>query len=177
MSKKKRNALGSSFVSHSRDMRESPAWAALPDNARRVLDRLEVEHMRHGGAENGALQCPYTDFERAGIRRASVALAVRQCVALGFLAIERQGLRSRAEFRAPSVYRLTYLNGCGRSPLPTDNWRSVTKEDAAAALEKALKTSPDDRTKKRTPRVDIDSRRENAPRPVDAKTRLGRAVL
>jgi hypothetical protein len=48
-------------------MRSSPAWLALPDNARRVLDRLELEHMQHGGAENGVLVVTFDDFERHGI--------------------------------------------------------------------------------------------------------------
>ena len=100
--RRRRSALGEQFVSHSRAMRESPAWRSLSDNARRVLDRLEVEHMRHGGAENGALRCTYSDFARAGVRRASVALAIRQCVCLGFIEVTRQGGRSISDVRRPS---------------------------------------------------------------------------
>ena len=114
--RRKNNQLSGQFVAHSRELRESPAWRALPDNARRILDRLEVEHMRHGGAENGALPCTYSDFVAAGVRRASVSLAIRQCVALGFLEVTHRGGRSNAEYRNPSRYRLTYLNGRAQAP-------------------------------------------------------------
>jgi hypothetical protein len=83
-SKRKRNSILEAFVTHPLSLRLSPAWQALPNNARRILDRLEVEHMQHGGADNGHLPCTYADFEKAGVRRKSIALAIRQCVALGF---------------------------------------------------------------------------------------------
>ena len=71
------------FIGHTLEMRRSPVCRALPDTARRVLDRLEVEHMEHAGTENGQLICTYDQFARAGIRRASVALAIRQLTAVG----------------------------------------------------------------------------------------------
>jgi hypothetical protein len=140
--RRKRSTLGEQFVSHSRAMRESPAWQVLPDNARRVLDRLELEHMRHGGADNGALPCTYTDFARAGVRRASVALAIRQCVCLGFIEVTHQGGRSISYVRRPSEYRLTYLVGRGKSPVPTNEWQCLASEaDALAALRKVEQVS------------------------------------
>ena len=69
-SRRRRWSFGEAFVAHSLDLRRSPAWRALPNNARRVLDRLELEHMDHGDAENGSLQCSYSDFEAAGLHRA-----------------------------------------------------------------------------------------------------------
>jgi hypothetical protein len=148
--KRKRNSIAESFVAHSKEMRESVAWRHLPDNARRILDRLEVEHMRHGGSENGALPCTYTDCEAWGIRRASVALAIRQSVGLGFAALTRQGYRSTAEFRTPSHYRLTYVFGCGTSPDPTNEWRGIaTAEQAKAALALAAQAKNYDRQPKR----------------------------
>jgi hypothetical protein len=129
--KRKGNAIAGSFIAHPLELRTSPAWRHLPDNARRVLDRLEVEHMQHGGADNGYLPCTYSDFAKAGLRRQSVALAIRQCNALGFLETTRQGRRSGQEYRTPSLYRLTYLHGCGRSPPPTDDWRKIDTDDAA----------------------------------------------
>jgi len=103
--RRKNNQISGQFVAHSRELRESAAWRALPDNARRILDRLELEHLRHGGAENGALPCTYSDFVAAGVRRASVSLAIRQCAALGFLEVTHRGGRSNAEYRNPSRYR------------------------------------------------------------------------
>jgi hypothetical protein len=131
------------FVMHSLAMRESPAWNALPDNARRILDRLEVEHMSHGGAENGKLKCTYEQFEAAGIRRQSIARAIRQCVALGFVKITQQGRPSISDFRSPTLYCLTYVyNRMGPNRkdthLRTNDWRRIeTEEEAQAALKKA----------------------------------------
>jgi hypothetical protein len=93
------------FVTHSLKMRESPAWRSLSNNARRVLDRLEVEHMKHGGAENGNLVCTYDDFERAGIKRRSVSSAIRGCVDFGFLQITLQGGLTISDIKRPSHYR------------------------------------------------------------------------
>ena len=133
---RRRNWIGEQFIAHRRDMRESAAWRFLPDNARRVLDRLEVEHMLHGSADNGHLPCTYRDFEEAGIRRQAIALAIRQCVALGFLEITREGRRSIGEFRRCTLYRLTYLNGVGSSRPPTHDWQKFKEpERARAALE------------------------------------------
>jgi hypothetical protein len=122
-------------------MLRSPAWRYLPNNARRVLERLELEHLEHGGAENGKLICTYDDFAAAGLRRASIALAIRQCVALGFVAITRRGKRAIAEYRVPAMYRLThvlnrYADGGRREP--THEWRSIkTDDDALLALRRA----------------------------------------
>jgi hypothetical protein len=129
--KRKRNYIAESWVAHSREMRESPAWRFLPDNARRVLDRLELEHMRHGGADNGNLVVTYTDFMRAGIRRQSIALAIRQCEGLGFLEVTQRGGQSISLHRWPSKYRLTYVNGTKTSPAPTHEWRRIKTDSEA----------------------------------------------
>ena len=138
MGKRKKNCLTSGFVVHSKEMKESLAWRHLPDAGRRALDRLELEHMRHGGADNGRLPCTHSDFATAGIRRASVALAIRYCVYLGFVKVSEIGGRSISKFRRPNLYRLTYVFGCGSSPDPTHDWRAIgTVEQAEAALAQA----------------------------------------
>lgn len=110
------------YVAHSLDMRQSPAWCGLPDNARRVLDRLEVEHMLKGGAKNGELIVTYDDFVQAGIRRGSIKRALMEAAALGFLRVTRQGYAARMEVRVPSLYRLTYVRGTGEKPPVTNDW-------------------------------------------------------
>jgi hypothetical protein len=101
MGKRRNLDLDGPFVLHSLEMRESAAWRALSDNARRVLDRLEVEHMMHGGAENGGLVCTYDDFKNAGIRRKSISCAIQACVALGFLEVTVKGGLTQRDFRRP----------------------------------------------------------------------------
>lgn len=131
--KRKGNSIAGAFVPHSLTMLTSPAWRALPDNARRILERLETEHMQHGGAENGYLPCTYNDFERAGIRRKSIPLAIRAGEALGFLKITRKGGGSTPGFQKPSLYFLTYLSGIGRSLRQTDEWQRIGTDEAARA--------------------------------------------
>ena len=52
---RKRNQIAGQFIAHPKQMVESPAWRALSLAARKALDRIEIEHMNHGGAENGKL--------------------------------------------------------------------------------------------------------------------------
>jgi hypothetical protein len=138
MTRRRKNSITENFIVHPRSLRESAAWHALPDNGRRILDRLELEHMRHGGAENGHLPCTYSDFVKAGVRRASVSLAIRQAVALGFLEVTQRGGRSISRVRPPSKYRLTYINGRGRSQPATNEWKRIADAaDAEAALTRA----------------------------------------
>ena len=165
-SKRRRSTITDNWVAHTKGMRESSAWRCLPDTARRVLDRLELEHMRHGGARNGDLICTYSDFVRSGIRRASISLAIRQTVALGFVEVMDSGGRSISGFRAPSRYRLTYLNGVGRSSIPTDDWKRISSDDVAQAAlvkakeEKRYDTQPLPRTARKPQKAGLDEASE-----------------
>ena len=75
----------------------------------RVLARIELEHMDHGGCENGKLPVTYTDFEKWGVRADSIAGAIRALAALGLIEIARHGYAGAAERREPNLYRLTYI--------------------------------------------------------------------
>jgi hypothetical protein len=134
MGSPRRNLTSEQFISHTREMRESAAWRALPNNARRVVERLELEHMHHGGRENGRLPCTYGDFEKAGIRRKSIALAIRQAEALGFLEVVKRGYIASTGFRAPSTYRLTHVHNADKRKhgLPTHEWRMIKDQEGAA---------------------------------------------
>lgn len=142
---KRRSQIGGQFIAHRREMRESAAWRALTWNARRVLDRLELEHMAQGGEENGRLICTYAQFKAAGLRGPSIALAINECVALGFLEVTKRGTPSISCTRNPSTYRLTYIHGRGKNGAPSDEWQRIkTDDEAAAALAsaKAIKSAP-----------------------------------
>lgn len=120
----KPNTIVGQFIPHRVDMLESAAWAGLSLAARKVLDRLEIEHMRHGGADNGQLPCTYDDFERFGIRRKSVADALAELVGLGFIEVTHQGRGGNAVYRHSSRYRLTYLHT--KKAAATDEWKNRT---------------------------------------------------
>lgn len=130
---KKTSTIAGQFIAHRVEMLESPAWASLGFAARRCLDRLEIEHAGHGGKDNGALPVTYDDFAAFGIRRKSIAPAIRQLVAAGLVEITRQGRGGNAEYRQPSQYRLTYLPTAKANP--TDDWRRYTPVAGAPSSE------------------------------------------
>ena len=70
------------FVWLTREMLESEAWRAMPLPARRIVERLMIEHMSHAGTMNGELPCTYDDFQRFGVSRKNISAAIRVAVAL-----------------------------------------------------------------------------------------------
>lgn len=129
-----KSKLEGPFVAHTRELLASPVWGVLTLADRRVLDRLELEHMAHGGTENGNLKCTYSDFQQFGIRRASIAKALRRVEALGLIETIERGRIARGEFRFPAIYRVTYLGG----NIPaTHEWkRFSTMDDVQRVLAK-----------------------------------------
>ena len=99
----------------------------------RILQRLEIEHVSHGGKQNGDLTCTYADFVEYGVRRASIPEGIRRLVRGGFLVVTEQGRQSYGDLRIPSRYRLTYLPtfADGRWVEPTHEWRLLEKQKAA----------------------------------------------
>ncbi|MBX3515225.1 MAG: hypothetical protein KF748_01145 [Xanthobacteraceae bacterium] len=158
------------FVWITREMMESAAWRALRPAARRVLDRICIEHMAHGAKENGRLKVPYAHFERYGLRRASISDAIHELEALGFIEVKR-GELSQADHREPSQYALGWLPQ-GQAPA-LDRWRkfqfpgeAIKARNIAIA---AAREKPDAKT--------YIAGRENEPRPIqkpDAKTSLSK---
>ena len=125
------------FVAHLVEMRLSPAWQALRGTDKLALERIELEHVGHGGQENGQLVVTFSDLAKHGVDRKAVAGCLARLEALGFVVCECRGRASAAEFRHPSRYRVTYLPG---NTLQTDEWRRVADaEDAQHRIERALK--------------------------------------
>jgi hypothetical protein len=110
------------YVQHRRAMMESAAWRSLGLSARRILDGLEIEHMKKSGKHNGRLICPYKDFVNYGIRRKSIAPAIRQLCRCGLLEITQPGRWAHGG-KNFATYRLTYLPTT--TAAPTDEWREA----------------------------------------------------
>ena len=126
-------------------MIRSPAWSVLSLSARRVLDRIEIEHCDHGGNENGRLPVTYDDFECYGIHRHAIAPAIRETVALGFAEITERGRAGNAEFRSPHKFRLTYFPAW-RAP-PTNEWQRIKTDEEAQAWAKAARREVGQKTR------------------------------
>ena len=118
-------------------MLKSRAWSVLSLSARRLLDRIEIEHADHGGNDNGRLPVTYDDFERYGIHRHSIAAAIREIEALGFAEITERGRAGNAEFRSSHKFRLTYFP-VGRAP-PTNEWQRIKTVEVAQTRARAAR--------------------------------------
>src|SRR5438270_10695766 len=109
---------GEAFVKLPRDVVASSSWRLLSINARRFLDFLMIEHMRHGGKRNGFLLAPYRQLYEVGIGAHFVNATIEE--------VERAGLvdGQRGIGRRPSYYTLTWLPASDGSA-PSHRWRSV----------------------------------------------------
>jgi hypothetical protein len=141
MSPRRKNRIAGQFSARTIEMMESPAYIALGGSARKILDRLEIEHAHHGGNDNGKLPCTYEHFFEYGVHRHSIAPALRELEALGFIEITERGRAGNAEWRRPNLFRLTY-RPLGNAK-PTDEWRRVrTEADADLIVRNARVTTP-----------------------------------
>ena len=139
----RRTSIGEQFAPHTIAMLRSPAWRALSLCARRMLDRIEIELADHGGTDNGKLPVTYDDFEQYGIHRHSIGPAIREVVALGFVEITEPGRAGNAEWRRPSLFRLTYRN---TKYAPTNEWQKITEEQTEQ-IARAARIAPPRKTK------------------------------
>jgi hypothetical protein len=139
MGRIRRTTIGAQFSPRRIDMLSSPAWRALSLSAHRVIDRISIELMHHGGADNGRLPVTYDDFEKYGIHRHSIAPAIREAAALGFVEITKEGRAGNAEWRRPHLFRLTFARSDNERSDGTHEWKNISKEDAPLIAVEARK--------------------------------------
>src|SRR5262249_14130767 len=136
---KKRNQISGQFSALSIEMLESPARQVLSLAARRALDVIEIELAHHGGNDNHKLPITYENFIAYGMDRHSIAPALRELEALGFIRITDHGRAGNAEDRRAGLYGLPYATARGgRQNPPTHDWRKFkTVEEAKKAAQSA----------------------------------------
>src|SRR5690242_16231849 len=81
------------WVWQTRELRASDAWRSAGINARRFIDFLLLEHMNHGGKENGLLKAPHRQLEDFGIGARRITDTIREAEGLGLVECHRGGLR------------------------------------------------------------------------------------
>lgn len=119
---------GEGFIWHTRELLLSPAWRARSINCVRLLEFLEIEHLAHGGFENGSLLAPFDQFKRFGITRRLIPEAIREAERLGLVVVRRGKIRGQKQPKA-SRYKLTYLwtrtesDGVKDWHEPSDEWK------------------------------------------------------
>ena len=106
---------------YSVEMMRSDAWRDMSVNARRMLDLLEIEHLAHGGYENGNLVMTYDQFVTSGIRRASIFATITELERLGWIEVSRGGYRGFAR-SWPHRFRLTHRRTRIRPGVGAPTW-------------------------------------------------------
>lgn len=147
---KDRSSLGSRFRQMNRppentswcwltaDMLASPAWRALTGNAMKVVLRIALEHLKHGGVENGKLPVTYQDFARWGVRKNSVREAQLVATHLGWIERTSTGeVPWHGDIRRPSTFGLTWLPRYDGAPASNRWTRFETDLEAKAAIRHA----------------------------------------
>lgn len=110
-----------------REMLQSPLWGALSISARRIMDALLLEHMAHGGRENGNLGCTYRQLEAYGVTKADIHPGLTELEICGFVRTTRQGFRMSGGGEC-SRYAITWLVTFLNTPsaaIATNDWRNV----------------------------------------------------
>jgi hypothetical protein len=143
---KRRNIINGQFAAHLIEMLESHAYRALSRSARQVISRVEIELAHHGGNDNGRLPVRFADFVDYGVDRASVAPAIREAVALGFLRVTERGRGGNADFRAPNLFYVTFAyNRESRSQPPSHDWRKIQTFKEAIGIARTARAAKDQR--------------------------------
>lgn len=144
MSIKKRNRISGQFSARLIEMLESPAWRVLSLSARRIIDRLEIEHAHHGGNDNGRLPVTKENFIDYGVSHDQIAPATREAEALGFIRVTERGRGGNAEYRKPSLFFLTFAHGRdSRVNPPTHDWRKIKTIEEAQSIACAARANKD----------------------------------
>jgi hypothetical protein len=117
------------FFAQPIDMLKSPAFRTLSLSGHRAFSCLVIELAKHAGNDNGNLVVTFDDFETYGIHRHSIAPAIRELVALGFVEITEHGCAGNAYERAASKYRLT-MTAVGTTD-PTHEWKKINNLEEA----------------------------------------------
>lgn len=144
---------GQAFVWETAEFLSSPACRAASLYCRRLLDFLKVEHLLHGGLENGRLQAPYSQLVEWGIPRRAISETIKEAEALGLIAVERGGKRNQVE-NSENRYRITWLEFSVRTAAQPywsrggNEWQRVTDAQAEAVktnLKDSMKAARDGR--------------------------------
>jgi hypothetical protein len=90
------------------EMLSHVGWRALSINARRVLERIMIEHMAHAGKENGNLIVTHRQFQEYGVNRNAVADAIAELEYFGWIKVTRKG-RGGVGTGHPNHFLLTWM--------------------------------------------------------------------
>lgn len=112
-----------------------------------------LEHMAHGGVENGSLPVTYDDLIAWGIRRNSVAPSIAEAVALGWVTFQRGLPAHKAGQGHSQRFGLTWLPE-GSSTVADHRWRRISDLGSAKAVSEAARAEgADGRYQRQPPKI------------------------
>jgi hypothetical protein len=117
--KNKQSPIGQQFVPLPRDLLRSDAWRSMSINERRLVDFLMLEHMRHGGRQNGNLKAPRQQLHAFGIGSHFASMAIAAAEERGLILCNRGGMR------VATTYGLTWLATAG-GRTPSNAWMAYS---------------------------------------------------
>lgn len=130
----KRHKFEEGFVAEPRSLLESPGYGALSFPAHKVLHFLKLEHVRHGGKENGLLLAPHRQLQTvARISPKNIKTALEMLQAFGLVRLTSSGERLGGRPNA-ATYALTWLPTCD-GLMPTEDYKKVSAERVEAILQ------------------------------------------
>ncbi len=98
----------------------SEAYQSLSINARRVVDRLVIEHGAHAGLENGELRVCARQFHDFGVTKDCLTAAIRDLELKGFIEVHMGD--AEGVLIPPFIFRLTFFGTLDRDA--TNDWRN-----------------------------------------------------
>jgi hypothetical protein len=122
------------------EMMRSPAYRVLSGSAHCVIARIRFELGDHGGQDNGRLPVTHRDFHDYGMGWNSIAPAIREAEALGWVRITEHGIASAGEFRKSSIFALTYLPVGDAAE--TNDWAKIDSMAEAETITAAARIEP-----------------------------------
>jgi hypothetical protein len=96
-------------------------------NLRRLLEYLEIEHLRHDRMANGGLFALYDDLVRFGIGRRLILPSISEGEERGVIVVDHGLCMANGKY-APSKFRLTYLPSCTIGERKAVTWHSPTND-------------------------------------------------
>lgn len=153
-SKEATTSISGQFAPRLIEMLKSPAYRALSLAAHMILARIEIELAHHSGngtaarEANGKISVTYAQFEDYGLQHGSIAPAIRELEALGFIERTQRGCGGNASFKQLSLYRLTHRHAVGVPADGSHEWRRIADRATAEAVVSKLEIFREDQGQK-----------------------------
>ena len=151
------------------DLLRSPAYTALNIHEIKTLRRIEIEHVEHGGKDNGRLPVTHADIKRHGVGHKYVTPSQRVLEGLGLIECTDRGRAGTGEFRKPNLWRLTYISTKSAAGWvePTHEWAKIETPAEADQIARKFRYR-ETRTNRPPPRRKPKLRVVQSETPIDA---------